>query len=304
MAGRLTAEIDTNVSGFLQQFSQGLNPVLDFAAQQAKLYLRNVALPEAVAIIAADAGEGFPRAYRNHLIVAMHRVPILVEHLGEGVFEIALDLSVLGDHEGLMLGAHHNAMLAENDDGDFKSFRITTKSQIKKVSLPYNGDELLNDEERRLEWWNDAIVGRRTPYTMVGANWNWTKPAIRTQDDAWIAENVPTFEQVASDRVNEAWEPLGMAPEWTILEWGTPAGSEPSVSPQNFRFRLQELMSCVCNEAIQSAIVAFERLLSERQVVGVKGPQAAPYNTLGQFVNYKDLLATSVPNLSKCLALI
>lgn len=304
MAGDITASIDTNVSDYLRQFAGGLDQVMVFAMQQARLFLKNEGLPTAIALISADAS-GFPRAYRNHLMYKITSLPIETVHLGDGIVEITFSLAPLGGWEELMLGAHHNAMLAENEGEEFRSFRITTKSQLQKVQLPYGGEELLNPPDRRLEWWNDAIVARRTPYTMVGANWNWTKPSIRTQDDAWIAENVPTYEQVASARVNEAWEPLGIAPEWVLLEDGTPAGAgDPHIAPQNLLFRLQELTNCACREAVEQAVIAFEKLLEQKQVVGIKGPQASPYNALGQFVQYKDLLASSVPNLSNCLALL
>ena len=305
MAGRLTAEIDAQVSNYLQRFADGLVPAMEFAAQQARLFLKREGLPGAVAIMASRAGEGFPMSYRNHLMVAMDELPLAVIPIGTGVFEIILDLSPLGDYDDLLRGLHQNAMLAANDDGDFKSFRITTRSQLQRAVLGniYTDDDLLNSRERRIQWWNDAIVGRDF-HTMVGKNWNWTKPAIRTIDDAWEAESVPTFEQVATARVNEAWMPRGVAPEWLLLEHGSGAGTVPVVHPQNFQENIRQLMACACNQAIQGAIEAFEKLLSERQVVGVKGPQASPYNILGQFVNYKDLLATSVPNLSNCLALI
>jgi hypothetical protein len=299
----ITSQIDTNVADYFKQFAGGLDSVMDFAMQQARLFLKNEGIPEAIAII-ADSAAGFPKAYRNHLITRIHAIPIETVHLGEGIVEISFSLTPLGGWNELMSGAHHNAMLAENEGEEFRSFRITTKSQIQKVQLPYEGQELLNDPERRLEWWNTAIIERRF-FTNVGKNWNWTKKALQTEENAWEAEGVPTYEQVASARVNEAWEPFGVAPEWVLLEDGTPSGAgNPHIAPQDLLFRLQQLTDCACREAVQQGVLAFEKLLEERQVVGVKGPQASPYNTLGQFVNYKDLLEASVPNLSNCLALL
>lgn len=305
MAGLLKVEIDSNVADFLAQYADGLEPTIQFAMQQARLFLKNDGLPGAVALMSAKAGDGFPNSYRNHLMVAMAELPLSITSLGLGEFEIALSLAPLGGYEDLLLGLHQNAMLASNDNGTFRSFRISTKSQIQRAVLGnyYADGDLLNSRERRIQWWNDAIVGGNA-HTMVGANWNWTKPAIRTIDDAWIADNVPTFEQVATARVNEAWLPKGVAPEWTLLEWGSGAGTLPVVHPQNFQENIRQLMNCACNEAIQGALVAFEKLLAERHVVGVKGPNASPYNSAGQFVQYKDLTAISVPNLSNCLALI
>ncbi len=305
MARMLSAEIDSNVSQYLRQFAEGLEPAIRFAIQQAKLFLRGEGLPFAVSIMASRAGEGFPRSYRNHLMVEMETLPLNIINLGDGIIEVNLDLGPLGDYDDLLRGVHQNAMLAENADDEFRSFRITTKGQLQRAKLGelYAEEDLLNPRERRIEWWNDAIIGRDF-HTNVGANWNWAKPAIRTIDDAWNAENVPTFEQIASDRVNEAWAPKGVAPEWLLLEYGTPAGTLPVVFPQNFQENIRQLINCACSQAVQDSVIAFERLLSERQVIGVKGPQASPYNTLGQFVQYKDLTAVSVPNLSNCLALI
>lgn len=291
MAG-IRAEIDANVTNYLRDFAEGLDNAIRFGAEQARVALVTQGLLGAEVELIGSV-EGFPASYLHHLIVAIYRLPINVTSLGGGVVEATLSLGLLGDEGDLDKGRHHNAMLAANDDGDFKSFRISTKGLLQRVQLPYDGEELLNSEEDRMQWWNENIVGGATPYTMVGRNWGWTKIESRTQEaNAWIAENVPTYEQVASARAN-MWSSLGVAPQWLLLEYGTPAfygSGDPVIEPQNFTQRIADMMGRVCQEYVDKAVVAFERLLAERNVIGVKGPQSRPYNTLGQFVEYKDLL--------------
>lgn len=295
MAAFITAEIDTRVSGYLNDFAQGLENAIKFGCEQARVALKNTVLGQIIEEIAGGV-EGFPRSYLHHLIVAMYSVPLTVTASGDGLVEIFLGIGALGNESDLDKGRHQNAMLGTLSDGFQHSFRITTKPLLQRVQLPYEGDgsDLMNPPDVRLAWWNEAIVAHNTPYTMVGRNWGWTKPASRTQEaNAWVAENVPTYEQVATARAN-VWASLGVAPEWLLLENGTPAyygsGANPVIEPQGFSSRVSVRMAEVAQEYIAKAILSFQRLLEERNVIGIKGPQNRPYNTLGQFVNYKDLL--------------
>lgn len=294
MAEFISFKIDAAVENYLRDFAQGLEGALKFGAEQARVALVTEGLlGEEVARI-GDV-DGFPRSYLHHLIVAMYHLPLNVTSLGNGVVEATLSMGLLGDENDLNKGRHHNAMLGTLDNGFEHTYRITTKNLLRRVQLPYSGDgtDLMNPEEVRIAWWNEVIVGQNTPYTMVGRNWGWTQPASRTQEaNAWIAENIPNYEQVATARAN-MWASLGVAPQWLLLEYGTPAfygSGDPVIEPQDFQGRIAAMMSRVCKEYVDKAIVAFQRLLEERNVIGVKGPQNRPYNSLGEFVPYKDLL--------------
>lgn len=305
MAQFLTVTIDSEVEEYLRNYAEGIEAAIRFGCEQARVALRTEGYLGA-AVERIGTVQGFPLSYLHQLILAVYRLPLVVTTVGGGVVQATLSLGPLGNESDLDKGRHDQAMLASNDDGAFKSFRISTKSAIQKVQLPYGGEALLN-EESRIDWWNDKIVARNTPYTMVGRNWGWTKPATRTQEEnAWIAEDVPTYEQVASRRAT-LWASMGVAPQWLLLEYGTAAyygSSDPAIEPQNFEERIERLMRCVCRESIDASLASFKKLLDQRGVVGVKGPQNRPYDASGEFVKYKDLIGSSRPNLSSCLGLI
>ena len=308
---RLSATYDDIDTEYFRSMGYNFVPALKSAADVARVALVNELFPAAVKIMAARAGEGFPVSYANHLSVAIREVKIMIY---PGMNDIAMTIMFanLGGWEDLMLGAHQNALLNVGmDEDNFRSFRKTTKGLLRKNTLPNQAseDDLYhypegNSKAHRTQWWNTAIV-EWDFHTNVGANWNWTRPASRTQADAWEAENVPTFEKVASDRVNTAWRPLGVAPEWLILEYGTPVGTVPTVRPQAFRTKMQLMARDAFIKVMTQTVRELERQMAggaRLKRAGTGGLRLAPSSgTSGRYTKYK---AASIPDLSSSLALI
>lgn len=299
-------DLEVNYDDLIGQYAQDLLtnylPTLRFAAGLAERYLRNFILPEAVYIMGSRAGDGFPSSYTNHLAKQIRQTRISVEE-GSTFVAVSISLSNLGDWSDLESGLHQNAMIDDGMDiNDFKSFRITTKGDLKKVSLPYTGDLLFNEKERRTEWWQQAIIDRDYT-TYVGKNWKWVKD--QSPANAWSAENVPTFERIASDRVNQAWAPNNVAPQWLLLEYGSTAGGiPPIVEPQNFLYNIERACNCALNKIMVNAIQDMEEKIASGQVriKSAAGGIKSPYSTrTGQYLPYVE---SSVPDLSECLALI
>lgn len=297
----LRVDYDDIVEQYAANLLTNFMPSLRFAVSLAERQLRNFILPQAVYIMGERAGEGFPRSYVNHLAQAVRQSEIYIDE-GSSSVAVTISLGHLGDWEDLELGAHQNAMIADGmDDSDFKSFRFTTKGELKKVTLPYTGEALYNSKERRTEWWNDAIVNRDF-HTNVGANWDWVRN--QSPENAWSAENVPTFERIASDRVNQAWVPNNVAPEWLLLEYGTPAGTLPVVEPQNFMYNLERVCACALDRIMINAVEEMEEKIASGavRIKAAGGGIRAPYSTVtGQYLPYVE---TTVPDLSSCLALL
>lgn len=297
----LRVDYDDIVEQYASNLMTNFMPSLRFAISLAERQLTNFILPEAVYIMGSRAGDGFPQSYTNHLARAIRQSRIYIEE-GSSSVAISIDLDGLGNWEDLEAGMHQNAMIDDGMDvDDFKSYRFTTKGDLKKVTLPYQGDELFNSKERRTEWWNSAIIDRDYT-TMVGANWKWVRD--QSPENAWKAEDVPTFERIASDRINQAWEPLGVAPEWLLLEFGTPAGTRPIVTPQNFMFNLEQVVDCALNRIMINAVQQMEERIASGtvKIKAAGGGISAPYSTTtGQYLSYVE---TSVPDLTSCLAII
>jgi len=260
---KVTGIPSDNLVQYFTGMERQLTSVLFSAARQAVNVCRSGLLGDAVELIALQAGEGFPTAYRNHLKIAMNQViPRIYVEQGSVSLNFTFE-EVLGGWGALMYGAHQNALLdAPMDEENFKTYRKSTLSQLPRNPLPNYAEEedLFNTKARRTEWWNTAVIDR-TFTTKVGGNWNWRKPAIRQASDAWSVPDVPTFEQVANDRVN-VWVSKGVAPEWLILQHGTPAGSRPVVVPQDFTGKLRRVIQHAYKKIVDAYLFDFEKQMA------------------------------------------
>jgi len=299
----ITVQYDNVIENFSRELERQYMPALRFAKQIAARELK-LLMVEAVYVMGERAGEGFPESYTNHLASEVAKLPITVSE-GIGLVSLNMNFDRLGDYEDLMLGAHMNALLKDGMDyDDFKSFRITTKPAPKNT-LPNSADEgdLFNTKEERTEWWNRAIV-RGDTYAWVGKDWSWTKAINQTAENAWVVPDVPTFEQVASARINQAWKPNGVAPEWLILENGSPPGTEPTVYPQAFLAKMALLFRTASQEIFSHVV----REMEERILSGaIRIQKAGRYGTApvdAASRRYIPYLETSVPDLQQFLALI
>lgn len=306
----ITVNYEDVLAAYAGTALESMAPLLSYAADGAEDVIRLKVLPEIVVRMGLRAGEGFPQSYIRHLSQEITKIFITTTR---SAYDVVLEFSIesLGNWDDLMLGAHQNAML-KNEDG-FMSFRKTTKSMLRRNPLPNkandadDGGDLQNTKARRTEWWNAAIGGTEGTKTNVGANWNWTKPLSRTPDDAWDAINVPTFEKVASDRVNDAWKPFGVAPEWLLLQYGTAPGTFPVIHPQDFIGSIENVCGCVFQKIMLQAIED----LNDRAIVATRASGAyggvGVVNKLGQYANKPVALqpaALNIPDLSACFQLI
>jgi len=302
----VTVDYEDALASYAGTMVESMTPLLSYAAYEAEDVLRYRVLPEIVIRSALRAGSGFPQSYMIHLSQEITNIVISTTRSASDVM-LAFSIDGLGDWNDLMLGAHQNAML-KNEEG-FKSFRKTTKSLLKKNPLPnkVGEEDLENTKDRRIEWWNAAIGGGANTKTNVGANWNWTRKLVRTPADAWDAVNVPDFEKVASDRINDAWKPIGVAPEWLLLQYGTLPGTLPIIRPQDFVGNIENVCECVFRRIMQQAMEDLnDRAIVATKVSGAYGGRGVT-NKLGQYAKKPVALqpaAINIPDLSACFQLI
>jgi len=294
-------ELDQSATyAMIDTFTENLQAAEQFAINQIKDRIRYEVFGTVVYALGARAGEGFPRVYREHLSNFMRlNVPINAYASGDGIISINYDFNSLGDYTDLELGAHHQALIAI----DKGSLATTSKGGLKYiihppvVNLPYQGEPLENDSDKRQDFWERVIVDRELDYA----------PGLRRGASEWTIEellggNVPTFEDVAAARVFEAWIPAGVAPEWLWLENGF-TESEPRIYPVDFTQTLENITYCVADKIYEEAIIGLVRLAEAAGgAIGV-GSKGRPYERAsGQFAPYRQEINTA--DISECLGSI
>ncbi len=283
----------------IDTFERNLLAAEQFAAKEIERVIRYQIFGSVVHRLGARAGDGFPYVYREHLSNFMRmNVPIIVQAEGNGFMSVSFNLDGLGTYSDLELGAHHQALLSIDRD----SLPTTRKGGLKynihppKVQLPYTGQELENDPERRQEFWEQVIIGRDFGYTMglMRGRQEWTIGELTGGD-------IPTFEEVAAARVMEAWVPMGVAPEYLWLENGF-TESEPRIYPVDFSRTLENITYCVAERIYEGALIGLVRLAEAAGgSVGV-GRLGRPFErSTGQFVPYRAEIDESTADISSCL---
>lgn len=185
------------------------------AAQAATAAILEAQLPPLIIqvfsdVIATVEGPGFPPQYAEHLLSVVAQLPVAVVFSGYTV-SAAFDLSALGSYADFERGFHRGALLGWLHDHRTGSRHNDHWAEM-RVVLPYVGQELYNDVEKRYEFWQAVVDG--TPYYIE---------SIHQEIDTY-----GLWEETIDDRV-ETWG--GSAPEWLILVFGSP--TYPVVYPTN-----------------------------------------------------------------------
>lgn len=290
-------EIDqSGVYSMIRTFEANLKNAELFAAAEIERALRYQVFTDVVQQLAIRAGPGFPPVYQDHLSTFMRlNVPIRVAVEGEGFLSVEFSLDGLGDYTDLELGAHHNALIYEEPGsfGTTRSGKAKYNPHPAQISLPYGGEPLMNDAERRQEFWETAIVNQETFVTN-----------FRRGSGFLEITNAPTFEEVAAARVFEAWIPAGVAPEWLWLENGF-SESEPRIYPVDFSFVLEQVSHCVASRIYEGALLGLVAVAEAAGgAIGV-GSLGRPFQRAsGQFVKYREQIDLETADISECLGAI
>jgi hypothetical protein len=222
-------------------------------------------------------------------------VPIDAVVTGGGHMEVSFDLSSLGDWSDLEYGAHHRALIYEEPGtlGTTRTGKAKYNPHPAQVQLPYAQQPLMNDKDRRQEFWETAIVSQETFITN-----------FRRGSGYLEISNAPTFEEVAAARVFEAWVPMGVAPEWLWLEYGFDI-SEPRIPPMDFTRTIKLISTCVASKIYEGALVGLVHLAEAAgSAIGV-GSAGRPFQkTTGRFVAYKEEIDQSTADTSGCFGSI
>ena len=165
---------------------------------------------------AANAGEeAFPIAYIEPMLSAARRIII------SSPADIVIDFEELGTPDDLQEGYHYGAKI---DGGG-------------QVDLPYGGEPLKNDTEKRYEAWLRVFHGETWHGINYAGAWNET---IAARLEAW------------GDR----------APQWLLLQYGQ-MEYEPIIFPypvvEEITYELEQFFESVLNLEISSIVARFNK---------------------------------------------
>lgn len=277
----IRTEIDlSGVYSMVETFEYGLDDAERFAINQINEVIRRDVLGISVRNLCSRAGPGWPEVYTEHLVYFMQlNTRVEAYSVGVGTIEVEVDFSNLGDYSDLERGFHMGALI---DSGEKWNIHPP------QVVLPYNGQTLLNEVEKRADFWERAIVNREPYYVNRG------KKGVR------LITNVPSLDEVYNARVS-AWISLGVAPQWVLLENGY-TEYEPHIYSVDFVDALESIVSCVARTIYEGALVTLIKLAeSAGESVRVVGRSAPRSGRSGRFISYKNVLDQSVPDYSRCL---
>jgi hypothetical protein len=277
----------------VRTFEEGLYNAESFAAHEIENRIRFTVFDEVVHRLGARAGQGFPSVYRDHLANFMKiNININVVAQGNGFMSVEYDLDGLGGYGELELGAHHQALEYEEPGsyGVTRTGKARYNPHPNKVQLPYAGQALMNEAERRQEFWEEAIVGQQGFITN-----------FRRGSGYLEITNAPTFEEIAAARVFEAWIPSGTAPEWLWLENGFNE-SEPRIPPQDFSRTLRNISACVAEKIYEGALIGLIRVAERAGGAIAVGSTGRPFfKSSGRFVEYRGEIDESTTDTNECL---
>lgn len=306
MAG-IGLKIESNIASLREaviNLEEGLSQGLQFAAGQIEQGIRFTVFEEVVTRLSNAAG-GFPAIYREHLLEFMKLfIPVEISVTG-GVLVLQFNLEALGDKEALSLGYHDQALL----DTNFPPFAIhPSRSQLSggnsDVGLMEYPERTrgLDDKATRTLFWNQVIINRDVAGFAAGST--------MTNLAALIEKfPIPTYEQVAARRVS-IWIQNGVAPEWLLLEYGTPEGSNPVIRPVDFLGILEVTCQCYADTVIEQYVQTLIDLFNRQELGGVTS-LGRPFElvprrgggTRPSFVKYKDILSSHEVDTSGCFGI-
>lgn len=286
-----TVRIDLDQSAILsmvQTFTSQLTLAEEFAAKDIENKIRYLVFDDFVRSLCARAGTGWSEVYTDHLVYAMKAlIPINTSASG-GRVTVEYDLEALGDYSDLERGFHHRAIEAQE-----------WSRHPSLVDLPYQGQPLATDSERRKEFWEQVVVGRDFSFELN----------LRRGAGFAIAADlgyVATFDEVAFARVSEGWG-YTVAPEWLWLENGLDV-AEPHINPVDFTRSLEVVTGCIAQRVYEGAILGLVRVAEAAGGSIAVGSRGRLYRASGPLggttVKYRAEIDSSTDDIYGCFGSI
>lgn len=277
-----------------------------FAERYIYRAIRIEVLDRFVRALCLRAGPGWPQIYTDHLVAALYNTPIGVAG-GEQVLKgyhssysgVSIDfrLEGLGDYKDFERGAHFQALLAAGGDGGHKHHGMNPHPA--KVELPYAGQALMNDSEKRAEFWEEVVVGGDLEYQigLMKGKSHWTIG----EHMAYLGYEVSPLNEIYLARTI-AWG--SKAPQWLLLENGSGGifgATDPEIRPVDFLNSIDSVSKCIAERIFTSVFTTLVELAEEQ---GVRlGRTGIPYQVIegrgASFAPYKEITeAELAANLS------
>jgi hypothetical protein len=169
-----------------------------------------------------EAGEGFPTQYAEHLAEGLAKLSPKVTATDVSLIVETFDFRTLGDRSDIYEAFHYHAILAVAS-GKKGGFDIHNPPQ---VELPYQGQALHADVDRRYEVWEAIYSGA----TEIQVQFRGHSSTIDIPAGLW--------EETIAARIGY-WRSIGAYPEYILLDAGQTEWS-PTITPTRFISLMEE----------------------------------------------------------------
>jgi len=192
----------------------------------------------------------FPTIYANHLRLGINSLSPTVYQTNDGLVAEYYDLESMGDYQLLEEGFHYHAIL----EVDKNAFSV---SNPPRVEIPYTGEPLYNEFEKRYDFWQALVNGEDYEVTFGKGKSSHTK----------FISTAGLYEETLRARVRYWGDRY---PEWLLLEYGQ--DFYPESTPTHFKelteIRVQEYLQEVYEEIVNSVIDAWNQPTVTRNAAG------------------------------------
>jgi hypothetical protein len=199
----------------------------------------------------AFAESGLHEIYQEHLRSGFRTIRPVVYATADGLVAEYFDPEGLGDYGDLEEGFHYRALLAISNNKEF------SVSNPQVVYLPYRGEELYNDFDKRYDFWQAVVNGEDYEISLGKGKSSHSK----------IISTAGMYERTLRARVSWWGDRY---PEWLLLEYGQ--DYEPYTPPTHFKDlmeqRIQEFMEEEYEEILNSVVEVWNKQTTAANVAG------------------------------------
>lgn len=267
MVDMISVNIDaSDIIHDIEEFEGAIELANKSAVARIEHDLRSI-IRETVEIAFEESG--LHPIYQNHLRQGIKSIRPYVYGTPDGLIAEYYDIEGLGDYEDLEQGFHYHAIL----DVDKSEFSV---SNPQRVELPYAGEDLYNEFEKRYAFWLAVIHGEPVEVEFGGGKGPKGRPIPKHKK---VISTTGLYIETLNARV-QWWG--NRYPEWLLLEYGT--DTEPVINPTHFKElleeRVSEYMTEIYEEILDSIVSVWEQPTVSRNSAG------RLINERGQFVKY------------------
>lgn len=274
MADFIELRVDSRFIEGVEEYAHLIKEVAITSAARIREGLSSIILGT-VETAMSRAGDGFPAIYREHLLSGIYQyLSPQVYATGDGVIAQVGDIADLGDEHDLYEGFHYHAIAAREEGEKFDV------SNPVRIGLPYQGEELYNEFQKRYDFWQDLVDGKPHTVTFGGGDIPGRNNKLPPQHEKTFS-TAGLYEETLLARVSY-WG--NRYPEWILLDQGV--SWYPSIPATHVRYYIEQncyrFMEKIYGQVFDEILDAWDRTRLNRNYTG----NEYDYNNLPPDVSY------------------